>query len=203
MSDHMVELLGAYLDGELNNGQLRKVEAHLSECLACQEEVEALQALSGMLQETPLPEFPSPEQLAANVALHLPRKPIRQPIPRRIIEFGWWMAPVGLIVAWIFISATILVDNLVGTASGFGLLESTSAWFGIGTSSAANYSALLGRFGLLDLSNLQWLTAAESFARRLISSIFWQVAIAMLYLSWIAIWWARRTHRGLGQPLES
>jgi hypothetical protein len=29
-----------------------------------------------------------------------------------------------------------------------------------------------------------------------------QVSIALLYLSWMAIWWARHTHQGHGQLLE-
>ena len=35
MSEHIVEQLGAYLDGELHNRQLQKVEAHLTECETC------------------------------------------------------------------------------------------------------------------------------------------------------------------------
>ena len=42
MSDHVLELLGAYLDGELHNGQLRRVEAHLEQCQICLEEYQAL-----------------------------------------------------------------------------------------------------------------------------------------------------------------
>ena len=122
MSDHVIELLGAYLDGELSNGQLRKVVSHLDECQACQEEYQALQALSATLHAAPLPDFPSSERLAADVALRLPRKPVK-PISRRALEIGWWLAPVGLIVTWIFISTTILVSNVVTTASNFGLLE--------------------------------------------------------------------------------
>ena len=95
MSDHVLELLGAYLDGELHNGQLRKVEAHLDECQTCQEEYQALQALSATLQEAPLPDFPSPERLAADVALRLPRKPV-VPVRRKALELGWWLVPVGL-----------------------------------------------------------------------------------------------------------
>ena len=94
MSDHIIELLGAYLDGELHNGQLRKVVAHLDECMACQEEYQALRALSATLREAPLPDFPAPERLAADVALRLPRKPVT-PARQRALEIGWWLAPVG------------------------------------------------------------------------------------------------------------
>jgi predicted anti-sigma-YlaC factor YlaD len=201
MSDHILELLGAYIDGELHGGQLRKVEAHLGECQACLEEYYALQALSETLRAVPVPDFPMPERIAADVALRLPRKPVK-PMRTKALEVGWWLVPVGLIVAWIFVSTTILVSNVVTAAGEFGLLDSASAWLVAG-SSGVNYSALVGQFGLLEGGSLEWFVVSESFSRTLIMSIFWQVAIAMLYLSWFAIWWARHTRQGLGRPLDS
>ena len=147
MSDHILELLGAYIDGELRGGQLRKVETHLEECQSCLEEYYTLQALSARLHAAPLPEFPSPERLAADVALRLPRKPIK-PVRTKVFEIGWWLVPVGLIATWVFVSTTILISNVVAAAGDFGLLNSASAWLVAGTS-GVNYSAFLGQFGLL------------------------------------------------------
>ena len=104
MSDHISELLGPYLDGELTAGGLRKVEAHLGECPACQGELEALGSLSFTLRETGLPEFTSVEQLVTGVMLGLPRKPVK-PVTHRTLEVGWWLAPVGLLIIWILIQA--------------------------------------------------------------------------------------------------
>ena len=201
MSDHILELLGAYIDGELHSGQLRKVEAHLDECQACLEEYYALQALSETLHAAPLPDFPAAERFTADVALRLPRVPVK-PMRAKALEVGWWLAPVGLIVAWIFVSTTILVSNVVTAAGEFGLLDRASAWLVAG-STGANYSAFIGQFGLLEGGSLEWFAISESFSRTFIVSIFWQVAIAMLYLSWFAIWWARHTRQGLDRPLES
>jgi len=200
MSDHILELLGAYIDGELQGGQLRKVESHLDECQSCLEEYYAMQALSATLHAAPVPEYPSPERLAANVVLRLPRKPVK-PVGRRVLEVGWWLAPVGLIVAWIFVSTTILVSNVVTAAGDFGLLDSASAWLVAGPS-GANYSAFIGQFGLLGAGSLEWFTASESFTRSFVASIFWQVSIAMLYLSWFAIWWARHTLQEPGRAFD-
>lgn len=200
MSDHVLELLGAYIDGELHGVQLRKVEAHLDECQACLEEYYSLQALSATLHAAPVPDFPSPERFAADVALRLPRKPVK-PMRSKTLEIGWWLAPVGLIVAWIFFSTTTLVSNWVMAAGDFGLLDSASAWLVTG-SSGVNYSALLGQFGLLTGNSLEWAEMTEAFTRTNVLQIFWQVAIALLYLSWLAIWWARHTRQGLGQPLD-
>jgi predicted anti-sigma-YlaC factor YlaD len=200
MSDHILELLGAYIDGELSGGQLRKVETHLDECQSCLQEYYELQALSDTLHSAPVPEFPTPERLAADVALRLPRKPVK-PLHTKALEVGWWLVPVGLIVAWIFVSTTIQVSNVVTAVGEFGLLNSASAWLTAG-SSGVNYSALAGQFGLLEGGSLEWFEISESFSRTFVTSIFWQVSIAMLYLSWFAIWWARHTRQGLGQPFD-
>ena len=201
MSDHVLELLNAYIDGELRGGQLRKVEAHLDECQSCLEEYYSLQALSATLLAAPVPDFPTPERFAAEVALRLPRTPVK-PMRSRALEIGWWLAPVGLIITWIFVSTTILVSNVVTAAGDFGLLDSASAWLVAG-SSGANYSAFLGQFGLLTGNSLEWAEMTEAFTRTNVSQIFWQVSIALLYLSWLAIWWARHTRQGFGRPFDS
>lgn len=201
MSDHILESLGAYIDGELQGAQLRKVEAHLDECQSCLEEYYALQALSTTLHTAPVPDLPLPERFAADVALRLPRAPVK-PVRAKALEVGWWLVPVGLVVVWIFVSTTILVSNVITAAGGFGLLDSTSAWL-IAGSPGAEYSAFLGQFGLLEGGNLEWFTFSESFSRTIVTSIFWQVSIAMLYLSWFAIWWARHTRQEPGRVADS
>jgi len=201
MSDHVLDLLGAYVDGELHGGQLRKVEAHLDECPPCMEEYYSIQALSATLRAAPIPAFPSPDRFAADVALRLPRTPDK-PMRSRALEIGWWMIPVGLVVTWIFVSTTILVSNVVAAAGDFGLLDSASAWLVAG-SSGANYSALLGQFGLLAGNSLEWAEITEALTRTNVSQIFWQVSIALLYLSWLAIWWAHHTRQGLSRSFDS
>jgi predicted anti-sigma-YlaC factor YlaD len=201
MSDHVLDLLGAYIDGELHGGQLRKVETHLDECPTCLEEYYAIQALSATLHAAPIPDFPASERFAAEVALRLPRTPVK-PMRNRALEIGWWLAPVGLAITWIFVNTATLLSNVVTAAGNFGLLNSTSVWLAAG-SSGANYSAFLGQFGLLAGNSLQWAEAIEALTRTNTAQIFWQVAIAVLYLSWLAIWWARRTHQGYGQSFDS
>jgi predicted anti-sigma-YlaC factor YlaD len=202
MSDHVFDLLGAYLDGELHGGQLRKVETHLEECQDCREEYQSLQALSWTLQAAPAPDFPNSERLAADVALRLPRVPVK-PVSRRVLEFGWWLVPAGLIATWVFIGTTILVSEMVTTASEFGLLQSISAQLIPNSLAGAYWSSTLGQFGILSGSSLQWAEITETFTRATVPLITWQVSIALLYLSWMAIWWARHTRRGSGEPLNS
>lgn len=202
MSEHFSEYLGAYLDGELHGRQFQKVKAHLAECPSCQEEYENLQALSAGLLEAALPEFTSVDRLAANVALRLPHKS-NIPMHRKVLTISWWLVPVGLISAWIFISTAGLISNWITTASDLGLLNSTAAWLIPGTPVTISISDLLGQFGFLNQGDWQWLTVSESLTRTALSNVFWQVAIAGLYLCWLAIWWARHQQQGLGQSLES
>jgi anti-sigma factor RsiW len=200
MSDHIVELLGAYLDGELHGRQLHAVEAHLNECDTCQAELDSLRTLSGILQEAPAAEFPSAERFASNVNLRLARRP-ETPLHRKALEIGWRIIPVGLLLAWIFISTTSLVSNIVSAANEVGLLDNRAAWL---TSDAgqADWSATLGQVGLLSGESLQWAEATEIFSRTAIPEIIWQVSIALLYLGWIAIWWTRQTRQEHDQLLD-
>lgn len=202
MSDHILELLGAYLDGELHGRQLHNVEAHLAECESCQMELASLKTISGILREAPAADFPSPDRFASNVTLRLARRPIT-PIHRKAQEIGWWMIPVGLLLAWIFIGTTSLVSDMVAAANEIGLLNGASAGLFTGAADESYWSGTLGQFGLLSGDSLQWAERTESFSRTAIPEIALQVAIALLYLCWIAIWWARQTREEHGQLLDS
>lgn len=80
MIEHVTDLLGAYLDGELHGLRLRQVEEHLTRCAACRQELEQLRGLSALLQESlPVESFTPAERFAANLALRLPRRPEVQP----------------------------------------------------------------------------------------------------------------------------
>ena len=201
MAKHILNRIEAYLDGELRGRELEKVEAHLSECQLCAEEYASLESLSEMLTEAPLPEFHSPERFATEVMLHLPRKEIT-PMRSRVLNVGWWLAPIGLIVIWVFLSTTNLVSDTLLIANEFGLLNSTATSFLSGASPDAVWSARLAQFGLLAGDNLQLVGTLESFTRTTLPKIIWQVSIAILYLGWFAVWWARHEYQGFEQPVE-
>jgi anti-sigma factor RsiW len=179
MSDHILELLGAYLDGELHGRQLHKVETHLTECQSCLAERMSLQELSGMLKEAPLPDFISPERFASNVTLRLARQP-KTPIQRKVLEIGWWMAPVGLLMAWLFINTTTLVSDMVSAANDIGLLNGPSAELFSGMTDDAYWSQTLGQIGFLSGNSLQWAERTESCTRTTIPEITWPVLFAHL-----------------------
>src|ERR671910_2535978 len=200
MSKHVTEFLNTYLDGELHGSRLHQVEDHLMECEACQAEFDALQAVSQLLQEVPTPDFTPPERFAAQVSLRLPHsKPVAP--GRKALEIGWWMIPVGLLAAWVFINTTFLVDDMLSVANNFGLLTSVSDWMAFGTSNAANWSTTLGQFGVLRGNTLDFAVFTETFTRTSLPQLILHISISLLYLSWIAIWWARRRHQEYGQLL--
>ena len=201
MSNHVTEWLNAYLDDELRNGKLHQVEKHLAECEECQAELESLQNVSSLLHEVPAPEFISSERFASQVNLRLPHEQPRA-TKRKAQEMGWWMIPVSLLLLWVFLGTSEVVGEVVSTAGRLGLLNGAPAWVVIGSSSGAVWSGRLGEFGLLNGNSLQWAELTESFTRNRLPQIVLQVAIALLYLSWIAIWWARQKRREHGQLLE-
>ena len=201
MSEHILEKLGAYLDDELNAREIQKVEQHLNKCAICQEEYESLQSLSLLLAEAPLPDFPSPKDFSTNVALRLPRKSVTT-TRSKAMEIGWWMAPVGLLTAWIFIITTNLVGEILGAANRFGLVNLSDV-LSTGSSTQTSWSATLSNFGLLGGSNLQWAQMLENFTRTTVPQMIFQISIAILYLSWMAIWWARHTRQEFGYALEN
>jgi hypothetical protein len=194
MSEHVIEWLGAYLDGELKGGKLQRVQEHLAECDACRAELESLRGLSALLQEAPAAEFASQERFVSQVNLRLHERRT-MPTRGRLIEAGWWMAPVGLLMAWIFVSTAVLVSDAVTAAHNFGLLDTSGTLLAMDPSDSAVWASRLGQFGLLEGESLRLAETAESFTRNVLPQFIWQVSIALLYLAWIAIWWARQRRR--------
>jgi hypothetical protein len=194
MSEHVSEWLNAHLDGELKGRKLQRVQEHLAECDACRAELESLQGLSALLQEAPAAELASHERFVSQVNLRLPERRTTQS-GGRLIEAGWWMIPVGLLVAWIFLSTTFLVSDVVTAANTFGLLDTSGTLPLSDPSEGAVWAARLGQFGLLEGESLRLAETAESFTRNVLPQFIWQVSIAFLYLAWIAIWWARQRRR--------
>jgi anti-sigma factor RsiW len=204
MSRHVSEWLNAYHDGELRGSRLHPVEAHLAECELCQAELGSLESLSSLLHEVPAPEFMPVERFAARVSLRIPHQSTGVS-KKQIIEFGWWMIPVGLLAAWIFISTAFVISDILSAAGNLGLLSSTAEWLASGSSNEIYLSTTIGQMGLLSGNGLNWAEATEMFTRMSLPQISFQVSIALLYLSWIAIWWARHTRHQRqqhGQLLE-
>lgn len=57
---HPVDLLSAYLDGELASGERTMVAAHLDDCRRCSEELDGLARVRGWIRGLPVEEPPVP-----------------------------------------------------------------------------------------------------------------------------------------------
>jgi hypothetical protein len=202
MSKHVSEWLNAYHDGELRGNKLHHVEEHLAECELCQAELESLEGISDVLHEVPTPEFIPAERFATQVNLRLSHKGA-QISGTRILEIGWWMIPVGLVAIWIFFSTVFVVRDFMSTASQAGFISGVSNWVISAPSNGIYLSATLGQAGLLSGRSLSWAETTETITRSSFTEWSLQISIAILYLSWIAVWWARQMRRGPGRLLES
>lgn len=201
MSNHVTEWLNAYLDGELKGGRLRQVEEHLAGCESCRAELDSLGGLSALLHSDPAPEFPSAERFVSNVNLLLPQKRSAPPRPQ-LIEIGWWMIPVSLLMALVFINTTVLLSNVISAADTLGVLDSaTAAWIS-SPADTAEVAPALGQFGVLRGDSLQWAERTEGVTRNALPQIVWQGSVALLYIVWLAIWWARHKRQGQVPLLE-
>ena len=112
MSEHILDWIGAYHDGELHGDRLRGVEAHLRTCATCQSELAAQQDLWVRLQANPpMPTRTSSEQFVAQVRLRLGQQP---PSSRRRLRqaAGLWL-PLGVLGLWALGEAVLAVGGLV------------------------------------------------------------------------------------------
>ncbi|MDH4211078.1 MAG: anti-sigma factor [candidate division WOR-3 bacterium] len=93
--DLPIELLSAYLDGELSEGEKARVEAHLKDCVACREQLSALQKIEESVRDG-VYEEPSREFIFG-----LNRRVMDKikPAPRRsLFRFAPIFAPVAVAI---------------------------------------------------------------------------------------------------------
>lgn len=204
MTKHVTNLLGAYLDGELKDLRLRRVESHVAQCAACRGELEALRDLVALLKESPsVAGITPPERFAAQIELRLSPRPER-PATQRALEMSWRLVPIGLLAAWAFVQTVFIVAGMVQMA----------LWTGLGGDVAAGL--LPGSERGLFLSDLFRLSGASlrDAAQILLEFVRgggplgWGpaiyavllVLIGLLYWSWLASWWALRKRSRLEIP---
>jgi anti-sigma factor RsiW len=178
MSQHILEWLPAYHDGELSAGRRQQVEKHLQDCPSCRAELQLLAGLSTLLQADPPPEHTSPERFAAQVQLRLPRRHSARS-PRSTEQLPRWVlaAPLTIIVVCAFLQASLWVTSFL-LATG---------WI-VGSVPFAGWLALdnsLGLPGTLSALNIVLLAGA-----------------AILWAAWMAFWWAWTQNKNTQIPLQ-
>ena len=197
MSEHITEWLGAYHDGELRGTRLRRVEAHLTDCPTCRAALEELRALSQFLRDdVPDADFLPTERFAANLALHLPRR-TEPPPDRTFSRVSWWLVPVGLLAAILFVDITSSISTAVSLAANTALFGGNLEWLQAGMPQMSWFSTAitflgdqLGGPGLAVLSFLNDLNVRlAQFTRPLIL----QTLLGLGYVGWLLVWWTNQS----------
>jgi anti-sigma factor RsiW len=164
MSEHVTDWIGAYHDGELRGARLRQVESHLRDCAACQAELDALSALSTLLQEeSAMPPGTAPERFVAQVRLRT--RPQAPPGLTRARKAGWLLLS-GALGLWVFLQAILILSRLALLAS-----------------------SLFG--GLPGAQSFEWFPGQFAIQLFVLDMVF-TAALAALVWSWLAGWWVAR-----------
>jgi len=195
MDEHMKALLGAYMDGELENQANNRVRNHLSTCAECQRELAGLKNLSGLLRATPTVERLSSHSLfAARVSLMLPDQDpdTRTKTSRQI---GWWLIPLGLLSVWIITQIATIVTTFVLTAESAGylgqlgnLLPGVSQGINQTSPFTALFSGTIDK-DILSILNVGW--SAWQALGNFIEGLSLQFILALMYIAWlVAVWYS-------------
>ncbi|MDO9302734.1 MAG: zf-HC2 domain-containing protein [Anaerolineales bacterium] len=201
MVKHITPRLSAYLDGELPDAQLRQMEKHLAECDECQAELEQMRNLSALLHETnPADEFLPTARFVANLTLNLPRQPMHSQ-PRRALEIGWSLIPIGALGVWLFFQITFSLSSVILTVSETGLLGNGLSWLQGNPPQTRWFSMAMnlfgGQIGFTGKFILSALNDLSLFIQDITSRFIWQALFATLYLGWLASWWQRQSNQAI------
>lgn len=188
MSEHILEWLGAYLDGELPVYRRRQMEEHVAHCLVCKAELESLQRLSQVLQADPLPnEFSSPQNFSSRIELLLPRLPSVSPT-RRALKIAWWSLPFAVLGAYLFVQVVFSITGWISAGGALGFVGDSAKWLTDSSSQVATWQEALQGWGIAPPeTTVRWALWAEAFGRSSIQRLSWQVPLALLYLAWLAL----------------
>lgn len=193
MTKHVTEWLGPYHDGELHGVHLSLIEQHLSECVECRTELEGIRELSAFLHKTPpIADFIPTERFVANINLSLPRQP-EPPQTHRILEIGWWLIPISLLGAWLFLQVAFSLSSVATLVSDSGLLGGSFSWLQGHTTQTGWFidtiSLIGNQIGLSGQSISSALNEADGFVSEWAGHFFWQTLLALFYIGWLFSWW--------------
>ncbi|HVM71823.1 MAG TPA: zf-HC2 domain-containing protein [Anaerolineales bacterium] len=198
MHDDMRVLLNAYLDGELKGTRLQDLKHHLAECEPCRNELNELRQVSALLQAAPTPEFMPAGRFASNLMLTLPRRSMHD-LPSKPASLAWWFVPAGLLGSWYFIQTVFTLTNAVSAAQMAGLLGQAARWLSGGQQTVwfAAMTSLLGSRAGTAQPTLSLLNTLSVTGANLLNGFLWQALIALLYWSWLSVWWFKRRPRSM------
>ena len=190
MNGHVDQWIDAYLDGQLPAVRHKQVTQHLAECGHCRMILEQRRSLSTLLQEAPPAAGVKPaEQFVSEVNLKIRTR--RAPVIQRVsFPLAWQLAPVGLLIAWAFIQTVSILSSLLGFIPGAEALLQREV------SSLPATSGIIGSLGRLGLDALSLFGPISLLDWSWLTSLVLLLMIAVLYLGWLATWWAHSREQG-------
>lgn len=193
MNKHVEKLLQAYYDDELSEHRRKQVEAHLTDCPECIQELEALESLSSLLANSPAPQTHTrPNQFVAQVKLQLPRQEQRTPW-QRTRRTIWNQIPVALIVIVLVLQTTAFTNILFAGMEFFGIggEETNSALTTDLESLGLNLSVDLPSIQIADWVRVvvNGLGIGSYYGIPLLNALVFPAVLGLLYLAWITGWW--------------
>jgi hypothetical protein len=107
-----------------------------------------------------------------------------------------------LFFVWVLIGSTHIISNILITANGFGLITIDSSMFTPQSINDLIFSKFIENLSTVVPKDLSWMINTQDFVRENVIRSIINISIAMLYLSWIAIWRANQNRQGNGQSLQ-
>jgi hypothetical protein len=196
--EHITELLGPYIDGELRKSQIRKIENHLKVCESCRHELSELRKLSALLQDNAtLSAMKTEEQFLSEVGLQMLRKPETTTLQRALV-IGWKAIPVSLAGTWVFVQTSAAISTLFYLLSritpnlpGMDLLApvpESSAWSNLLSSISSSFITQMPEV----ITELLHIDLPIRWQIPVLTTI--TCGIGILYICWLASWWVVREH---------
>lgn len=198
-NNHQLTWLGAYLDGEINETLRGQIEAHLATCPDCRRELEELRQLSTLLQASPVPLSPQSDADFANAVMARVTRPVPS-LWQRGLAAGWRHTPLFLFAGWAFFQALQWVSTAL--LIGLRLIPGGRALLPSGGTPQESFLLEMLRMSLpgnltgQTIEGLSWLAPFNALA---LLNLVVLVVLALLFLSWLASWWAYHHSRATSQ----
>lgn len=180
MIDHFALLLDAYLDKELPPSKVHLVEEHVKTCLHCQNELNKRRQLIELLKEVPPMRIVEPEaEFIRKVNSQLMARPSNRWQPKSILNVGWQMIPVGLLIMTAFVYTVSLISLIAGSIPGVNeMILGKISGIGFDFPITDPFNIFLWVLGPFQLSHWNWISGTVAL-----------IIISLIYLSWLMIWW--------------
>jgi hypothetical protein len=192
MNQHLNLWLDAYLDGELTASQRARVEDHLANCSQCQSLLDRRRSLSSLLLlAPPATAQKEADQFVAEVRLQASLRSSRSRIPIRPAALRpqlWQYAPLVLLFGWAFVQSVSIVSFLATLLPGLDQVLGKSI-MELNASGAFSWLKDANLSGL-NLVNLDLILPLNLFHWNWLASLSILAVGALIYLGWLAVWWA-------------